>query len=35
MSKQIIEQSMQGSISATNEHGGLVVTIVLPRNNEE
>jgi signal transduction histidine kinase len=33
-SKQIIEQSMQGSISATNEHGGLVVTIVLPRTNE-
>lgn len=34
MSKQIIEQSMQGSISATNEHGGLVVTIVLPRNHD-
>lgn len=34
MSKQIIEQSMQGSINAANENGGLVVTIVLPRNNE-
>lgn len=34
MSKQIIEQSMEGSINATNENDGLVVTIVLPRNNE-
>ncbi|WP_263834028.1 sensor histidine kinase [Sulfurospirillum oryzae] len=32
MSKQIVEQSMQGSINASNENGGLFVTIVLPRN---
>lgn len=31
ISKQIIEQSMQGSITAFNERGGLVVTIVLPK----
>jgi signal transduction histidine kinase len=32
MSKQIIEQSMRGSINATNEKDGLCVTIVLPKN---
>ena len=31
ISKQIVEQSMLGSISAVNEHGGLVVTVVLPK----
>ncbi|ATB70434.1 putative two-component sensor histidine kinase [Sulfurospirillum diekertiae] len=31
MSKQIIEQTMQGSINATNERGGLFITIVLPK----
>lgn len=31
ISKQIVEQSMQGSISAVNERGGLVVTLVLPK----
>lgn len=31
MSKQIIEHTMQGSMNATNERGGLFVTIVLPK----
>lgn len=32
MSKQIIEQSMRGSMNATNEKEGLCVTLVLPKN---
>ncbi len=31
MAKQIIEQSMQGSIAVSNEAGGLMVSIVLPK----
>ncbi|MCD8476891.1 MAG: HAMP domain-containing histidine kinase [Sulfurospirillum sp.] len=31
MAKQIIEQSMQGSIAISNEKGGLLVLIVLPK----
>ena len=31
MSKQIIEHTMQGSLNATNERGGLFITIVLPK----
>jgi len=31
VARQIVEQSMQGSISAVNENGGLVVTLVLPK----
>lgn len=31
MSKQIVEQSMAGSITATNERGGLCVSMVLPK----